>query len=324
MVAGLSGTVRPRLLLTVGSGDAGHPLPDARSVAAGEQALAIARAAEAGDLLLMLISGGASALLEVPAAGLTIEDLRETVATLLRSGAPIHEINAARRQLSRVKGGQLAEATRASVVTLAISDVVGDDPAVIGSGPTVPAPGSEAHGRCTTKVIGRLRDAIDGAARAASARGYATHVIPEPIVGPARDAGRRLIAEALKVLRDRSGPVCVLAGGETTVTVTGQGRGGRNQECALAMAQALAGLDRHIVAASIGTDGIDGPTDAAGALVDPTTIARGRARGLDPDRHLDDNNSYAFFDALGDLVRTGPTGTNVGDLQIILRRTPNS
>lgn len=315
-----SGVGRVRHVLRVGPSDAAHPVPDGRSVAAGERALAMAAATGGDDLLLVLLSGGASAMLEAPAPGTTLEDLRHTVAELLRSGETIGEINAVRRRLSRIKGGRLAAAAAGPVLTLAISDVVGDDPAVIGSGPTVSDPGAPPRPRTTFRIIGGLGEALDGAARCAADLGYRVHRLDEPIVGEARNAAGRLIAAAAAVSRDPGDarPLCVLAGGETTVTVRGRGRGGRNQELALALAPLLATLGGHVMAASVGTDGVDGPTDAAGAVVDDTTLARAARAGLDINHYLNDNNSYAFFDVLGDLIRAGSTGTNVGDLQTIL------
>jgi glycerate 2-kinase len=243
------------------------------------------------------------------------------------------------------------------VLTLAVSDVVGDDLSAIGGGPTVPdettfaaalgvleeyggagsypvpvvarlehgagghvpetpKPGDPALARSDARVIGGRHAALDGARVVAEALGYAVRVIEEPIVGEARVAGAALVSRAVKARA--ATPFCILAGGETTVRVTGSGNGGRNQECALAMAEPLRDLGAPAVAASVGTDGIDGPTDAAGAVVDMTTLARARAAGLDARSYLNDNNTYAFFTQLDDLIRTGPTNTNVGDVQVIL------
>jgi glycerate 2-kinase len=233
--------------------------------------------------------------------------------------------------------------------------VIGDDPSVIASGPTVadastyrdafevvqqfggesayppavlerlhrardetPKPGDASLARASTTVIGSRVDAMIGAASEARARGYDVVTVDEPITGEARIAAAGHLRAALAMTEARPGPVCVVSSGETTVRVTGRGRGGRNQELALAMAQPLAERNLHALVASVGTDGIDGPTDAAGALVDTTTLERSRARGLNPEPFLADNNAYAFFEALGDLIQTGPTGTNVGDLQAIL------
>ncbi len=337
-----------------------HPVPDYRSVAAAQAALAAATAATTQDLLFMLLSGGASAMMALPAAGVSLDDKRLTSQRLLQSGAEVHALNTVRKHLSAIKGGWLAAATHASVVTLAVSDVVGDEPSAIGSGPTVPdtttfaealdvleryggtraypaavvqrlrngangivadtpKPGDARLASSTVRVIGGSRTAVDGARAAAERLGYAVRIIDEPVVGEARLAGDALIEAATLPPAQAVGPICVLAAGETTVHVVGGGSGGRNQECALGMVRRLNRCDRPAVAASVGTDGVDGPTDAAGAVVDTTTLSRAIAAGLDaPERYLDDNDSYRFFDRLDDLIRTGPTNTNVGDLQVIL------
>ena len=358
MIRGLGDATRYAGILRVGIEDAAHPEPDGRSLDAARRALATAALAGADEVLLVLLSGGASSLLALPAAGITLPDKRETIRRLLLAGAPIADLNAVRKHISAIKGGQLAAATRAEVVTLIVSDVVGDDVSVIASGPTVPdpttfatalnvlehyggaatypaavvarlgrgaagqieetpKPGGLALTRTTTQVVGSVRDAIDGAARAAAGRGYAVHVIGPHTIGESRAAAARVVDAAAALPRNDTG-LCVIAGGETTVTVRGGGRGGRNQELALAMVPLVGRLGASVAAASFGTDGIDGPTDAAGACVDTTTLERAQRAGLAPARYLDDNNSYEFFNALGDLIRTGPTGTNVGDLQIIL------
>ena len=337
-----------------------HPVPDARSVAAARAVLDVAGAADGGDLLLLLLSGGASALMALPAEGVSLEDKQRTGERLLQEGAEIHALNTVRKHLSAIKGGQLAAAAGGSVLTLAVSDVVGDDVSVIGSGPSVadattfgdalrqldryggrggypeavvrrltagvsgaipetPQIGDPRIARSDVHVIGNCRSAVAGASSVAQALGYVVHVIEEPVVGEARLASYRLVDVAARMAQVPGTPLCILAAGETTVRVTGTGKGGRNQECALAMARGLAILGTDAVAASIGTDGVDGPTDAAGGIVDSTTVTRAVAAGLGlPERYLDDNNSYVLLDRLGDLVRTGPTGTNVGDLQIIL------
>jgi glycerate-2-kinase len=336
----------------------GHPMPTPGSIAAGRRALEIARATAAGELLVVLLSGGASALLEFPAEGVSLADLQATTSRLLRAGADIAALNAVRKHLSQVKGGRLASAARGRTIALVVSDVVGDDLAVIASGPTVADPstyadalavlerfgGCGAYPRCvvtaleegvaglrpetakaasgvlaraTTAIVGSRRDAIDGARREAFARGYDVTIESAPVVGEARVAAQVLLG---RIHAHAAGPKrCLLSGGETTVTVTGTGKGGRNQELALALAGPLAGVQAAVVVASVGTDGIDGPTDAAGAFVDSTTAARARAAGLaHPDAFLGDNNAYAFFQAVGDLVMTGPTGTNVGDIQVVM------
>lgn len=340
--------------------DTGHPLPNDASVAAAERAMAIASGACDTDLLLVLLSGGASAKLAQPAAGVTLEDKRATVERLLMAGAPIGEMNVVRKHLSAVKGGQLAAATAARVLTLAVSDVVGDDLSSIASGPTVadastfaqaldvlerygglgrfpasvaarlrdgaagriaetPKPGDPRLAHADARIIGNRMTAMAGARAAAAARGYHVVVIDDPIVGEARGQGAALISRAVQLRAARPvAPLCVISSGETTVRVTGTGKGGRNQELVLGMLPHLASLGANVAAASVGTDGIDGPTDAAGALVDSTTAARAAAAGLGPDSFLNNNDAYTFFARLGDLIVTGSTATNVGDLQVLL------
>jgi len=360
---------------------AAHPVPDDRSVAAARAVLGIATAAHDRDLLVLLLSGGASALMALPAAGISLEDKQRTSRRLLTEGAEVHALNAVRKHLSAIKGGQLAAAAGGAVLTLAVSDVVGDDLSAIGSGPTAPDVTTFAdalaeldrHGgldgypaavvarltggatgaipetpkagdprlsRSTARVIGGARTAINGARAAAESRGYVVHVMEEPVTGEARLAAHRLLEAASRAVKapaasDPAGtadprraartltvggrPLCILAAGEMTVRVAGRGKGGRNQECALAMARGLEAVGKAVVAASIGTDGVDGPTDAAGGIVDTTTLVRAEAADIGPpERYLEDNNSYAFLDGIGDLIRTGPTNTNVGDLQVIL------
>jgi len=339
-----------------------HPLPDERSVAAGRRALEVARRTDPDETLVVLLSGGASALMAVPAGTLTLEDKRTAVNALLKGGADITALNTIRKHLSAVKGGRLAAAASGPTVCLAISDVVGDDLSVIGSGPTVPDPSTyrdawryiEQFGvenlltkaardylrdglqgtiaetpkandpnlaRSMTRVIGGRFDAMNGAADAARALGYDVIMREEPVVGDARTAGPILLEQARTLAAGRARPVAVIASGETTVKVVGRGKGGRNQEMALSLAKALAGESADIAMGSIGTDGIDGPTDAAGAYVDNTTMARARPQSLDADAFLADNNAYAFFQSLSDLIMTGPSTTNVGDIQVVLFRT---
>ena len=339
-----------------------HPVPDSSSIAAAREVLEVARGARSSDLLLVLLSGGASAMMALPAEGISLDDKRRTSQQLLQAGAEVHALNAVRKHLSAIKGGHLAAATRGSVLTLAVSDVVGDDPSAIGSGPTVPdsttfahaletlerhgdtkaypaavvqrllkgargeiaetlKPGDPRLARATAHVIGSARTAANGARLAAEELGYRVHMVDEPVTGDARAAGHALIETASRLRPPDSGgePLCIVAAGETTVRVVGPGWGGRNQECALGMARRLNTFGRRAVGASIGTDGVDGPTDAAGAVVDTTTVSRAMTAGLDaPERYLDNNDSYRFFERLGDLIRTGPTNTNVGDLQVIL------
>ena len=334
----------------------GHPTPTAESEAAGRYALALAGRPD--DELIVLISGGASALMAVPAEGLTLEDKRRTTAQLLRAGADIESLNTVRKHLSAIKGGWLA-ARAGACRTLAISDVVGDDQSVIASGPTVadastfeqalavieryggaslypaaviahlragaagridetPKPGDPRLDRASASVIGGRRDAMAGAAREAERRGYHASIVEDPVVGEARSAAVAFVRTMLARAEGLPRPLCLVSSGETTVHVTGRGRGGRNQEFAVAAADVLAHGRTTAVVGSVGTDGVDGPTDAAGGVADATTAARARAAGLDLRRYLDDNDAYAALDALGDLVKTGPTGTNVGDLQVLL------
>jgi len=336
-----------------------HPEPGDGSHEAGRRALSVARGAGQDDELLVLLSGGASALMACPADGITLDDKRRTTSVLLRSGADIYALNTVRKHLSAIKGGWLAAATAASCRTLAVADVVGDDLSVIGSGPTVadattfaaaravleqygglgaypvavvdrvtrgvagelaetPKPGDARLARATAEVVGSRHDAMRGAADAARARGFDVRVIEAPITGEARVAARRHLDAVTRSPWAQHRPLCVLSSGETTVTVRGTGRGGRNQEFALAGAGPLASMGGTVMLASVGTDGVDGPTDAAGAIVDRSTIARAREAGFDAEAVLADDNAYELLDRIGDLVRTGPTDTNVGDLQVLL------
>jgi len=337
----------------------GHPIPDAGSERGGRRALELAASLRDRETLLVLLSGGASALMAVPADGITLADKQRTTAQLLRAGADIYALNTIRKHLSAIKGGWLADRAAGRVRTYVISDVVGDDVSVIASGPTVfdastfddarglidrfggagafPAPvvdrldrGVRGDIRDTPKaavghavaptiaVIGSRRNAMAGAAARAAALGYEVLRLDDAVVGDAREAAVSHVRAVLARAADLRRPACVVSSGETTVRVTGSGRGGRNQEFALAGAEPLAHAGGEAMLASVGTDGVDGPTDAAGAIADTTTLDRARRANLSPAQFLHDNNSYAFFDPLGDLVRTGPTGTNVGDLQVIL------
>lgn len=343
-----------------------HPLPDATSVEAGDRALALAREVSRRDeRLVVLLSGGASAMFDALADGITLDDSRALTEFLLRSGLPIADMNAIRKHVSAIKGGQLAAAAGRSI-TYAISDVhspIENDPAVIGSGPTVADPttfadalralkgdtgGSNREATVPAPVLARLErgargglaetpkpgdprlvdtpfvlagsrsDAMDGAAAEAARLGYHVERIGPPTIGEAGVAGRAFV-ELAHARAERVGKAtCVIASGETTVTLgNATGTGGRNQEFALAAALAMARLGL-VALASVGTDGVDGPTSAAGAVVDATTIARAQALGLDPTATLARHDSYPFFKAMGDLVVTGPTGTNVGDVQVFL------
>jgi len=339
--------------------EAGHPFATDASVTGAGLALDIAADVPADGCLVCLLSGGASALMAAPVDGLTLEAKQRAVAHVMTGGADITALNAVRKHLSRVKGGRLAAACRGTVVTYAISDVIGDDLSVIGSGPCVPdwstwadaadavrryggweglevsvrrvleaglagtlaetpKSGDARLARASAEVIGGRRQAMAGAARAAAARGYTALVIDAPVSGEARAAARAWWTAVSAELAEPGRPVAIVSSGETTVRVRGTGRGGRNQEFALALAETIAGVAAPLVLASVGTDGIDGPTDAAGALVDGGTRNRAAGRGLDAARALAANDSYAYFDAAGDLVRTGPSGTNVGDLQVLL------
>ena len=329
--------------------EAGHPLPDEVGRATTERFLSLAKNLTADDLLLFLISGGASSLLVKPADGLNLDDKQAITHDLLKSGAPIDEINCLRKHLSAVKGGRLAEAAfPARVATLAISDVPGDDPAVIGSGPTVGDPTtcldaltiSDRLGidlpplaraalieskwesvnpddptlaTTTFELIARPADSQNAAADAARNAGLYPTLLGDNIEGEARDLGLKHGRLALT-----AAPGVILSGGETTVTLTGKpGRGGRNCEYLLSLAIALDGAP-NIHAIACDTDGIDGTEDAAGAIIGPDTLARAKASGLDATFMLDRHDSYTFFNVLGDLVKTGPTLTNVNDFRAIL------
>jgi hydroxypyruvate reductase len=340
--------------------DAGHPVPTDGSVRGARRALEIAGRTARGDLMLVLLSGGGSALMALPAEGVALGDKQDTVRRLLDSGADIYELNTVRKHLSAIKGGRLAAAASGHTHTLAVSDVVGDDLSVIASGPTVPdastfaqalavldqrggrtafpaavvrrleagvagrvpdtpAPGDPELARAVATVIGSQRGALEDAARAARDCGFTVLVIDQPVTGEARDAAAAHLQRVAALVRGVPRPVCVLSSGETTVTVRGRGRGGRNQEFACAAIRHLEGLGPRVVLGSLGTDGIDGPTDAAGATADSSTMARAAAAGLaPPEAFLLENDTYTYFEALGDLIRTGPTRTNVGDLQITL------
>jgi glycerate-2-kinase len=341
---------------------AGHPVPTETSVAAGRRVLEVVGHTGPDGVVLVLLSGGASAASAVPVTGLTLADKIGATEALLRGGVAIAETNCVRKHLSAIKGGRLAAVSGAAIVTLAVSDVVGpvaDDPAVIGSGPTAPdpttyadalavadspavrpyfpvparsvlergcrgqlpetpKPGDPRLGKSVVRVIGNRMDAVRAAADEAEALGYTVAIVDKPIVGEARHATMIHQDVVRQVARGLRRPGCIVSAGESTVTVTGPGRGGRNQEFALAAVRAVGEADDDLLLASVGTDGIDGPTDAAGAIVDRSTLRRALAHGLDPMVSLDRNDSYPFFDTLGDLVRTGPTTTNVGDLQIVL------
>lgn len=340
-------------LATVAVRVAGHPIPDQRGLRATDELCRLLAAAN-DQPVLCLISGGASSLLVRPQAPVTLAEKMEANRLLLASGADITEVNSVRKHLSRVKGGGLLRVAEARpIVSLVLSDVVGDDPSVIGSGPTTPDPSTFADARgvmrryaiadhvapavrsvldrgaegripetvkpghpeakgAATLVIGNNRLALAAAAAEARRLGYEPLVDATPLRGDTTSTARQW----LHGVRDRiaGSPACAIAGGETTVVVRGAGRGGRNQEFALALVEPLAGASAAVLSA--GTDGIDGPTDAAGAFVDGDSLQRAQAMGLDPRAALADNDSHRFFGQLGDLLSCGPTGTNVMDIKL--------
>lgn len=375
MAAALEGVVGPRLdggLVVVKYGHAvptrsievaegGHPLPDRHGQAAATRLLRLVSGLTPDDLLVVLLSGGASSLLPVPSPGLGLRDKQATTRWLVRSGATIREVNVVRKHLSAIKGGRLAAATNATILSLILSDVIGDDLGAIGSGPTAPdpstyeearlilhryglwhrvggrvqahlsagiagarpetpKPGDPVFSRVSHHIIGNGSQAVAATARAARQCGLRPLLLTTSLTGEAKEAaklfgavGREIASTGRPVPR----PACVLAGGELTVTVRGRGQGGRAQEFALAAAGEIAGL-AGIWVAGFGTDGTDGPTDAAGAVVDGQTVERARRVGLDPAAMLERNDAYAFFKQVGGQITTGPTGTNVNDLYLLL------
>ena len=342
--------------------EASHPVPDERGVAGTLEVLKLLQGAGKHDLVLCLISGGGSALLIAPAEGISLPDKQATTRSLLACGATIHEINTIRKHLSRAKGGQLARAAHpAGVLSLILSDVVGDDLDVIGSGPTVPdrssfqdtldifkrydiwdripvsvrkrvsqgvrgtlpetpKPGDPAFSGCVQVLVGSCLRALTAAAESAERLGYRGLILSSKVEGEAREVAKAFASIGKEVLSSHhplKPPACLLTGGETTVTIQGDGRGGRNQEFVLAGAIALDGTDRIVVLAG-GTDGTDGPTDAAGAIADGATISKAKALGMNPHAFLKRSDSYHFFKPLGDLILTGPTRTNVMDVYMLL------
>ncbi|MBS0183693.1 MAG: glycerate kinase [Nitrospira sp.] len=341
--------------------EASHPIPDRAGLQATRRLLQLTQHLTSRDLLIVLLSGGASSLLPAPVAGVTLTDKQRTTRLLLRSGATINEINVVRKHLSLVKGGGLAMSTRAKVVTLLLSDVIGDDLGSIGSGPTagdastfadavevlqqyrcwhaVPAavrrylcqgrkgdapetlkPGSRRLRSVQHHIIGNNRMMLEAVARAAQQAGLHTKLVSHPIMGEARVAAKQL-TDFVKTITEGPGhlmrPCCVVAGGETTVTVTGHGKGGRAQEFAASAAFEIAGLPNTWVMA-LGTDGTDGPTDAAGAIVSGSTVVRAKKLAIDLRSSLNKHNTYPALKALGCHIHTGPTGTNVNDLYLVL------
>jgi hydroxypyruvate reductase len=329
--------------------EAGHPMPDAAGTAAAQRIMALVQGLTADDLVLALISGGGSALLSLPPGGIALADKQAVNKALLNRGAPISEINCVRKHLSAIKGGRLAIAAQpARVVSLIVSDVPGDDPATVASGPTVPdasslaearailakygivpppavtahlnrpdsetpKPGDPRFAHVENRVIATARGSLEAAASVARQAGIPPIILGDDIEGEARTVA----AEQARLALARREPCVLLSGGETSVTVRGSGRGGRNAEYLLALAIAL---DGHpgIHAIACDTDGIDGTEDNAGALLSPDSLARARGLGLEARTMLDDNDGYRFFSALGDLVVTGPTRTNVNDFRAIL------
>lgn len=345
---------------------AGHPLPDDNGLAATRAVRDLVTKAAATDLVVCLLSGGASALLPAPAAGISLAEKLSTTELLLGCGAGIQEINCVRKHLSTLKGGGLARLVAPrKLLTLVLSDVVGDPLDVIASGPTVadptsfaeamavvgryqllqrlpaavrrhleqgcvgripetPKPGDACFAGQRVQLVGSNSQSLAAAAAAAMRLGYTPLVLTSSLTGETRQVAAVHAAIARELVTSGHPlppPVCLLSGGETTVTLRGSGRGGRNQEFALAAALGIAKLT-DVVILSGGTDGTDGPTDAAGAIVDGSTLQRARQLGLDPERHLQHNDAYPFFAALGDLLITGPTNTNVMDLQLVLAGKP--
>ena len=343
---------------------AGHPVPDARGAQAAEAVLALARDLGRDDLLLVLLSGGASALLPAPVAGVGLAEKAALTGRLMRAGATIHELNTVRKHLSQIKGGGLARAAApARVACLVLSDVVGDDPSTIASGPTVPdpttyadaievlrgrgvweetpaairrhleaglraeapetaKPGDPLFARVMTRIVGNNAVAVAAAEREARRHGLRARVLTTRLEGEAREASRVLVSvlrECVESGRPLAPPLCLLAGGETTVTVRGPGRGGRNQEIAVAAVDPLSSFPAHAVVASIATDGVDGASDAAGGVVDQETAREAAGLSLAPAAaFLAASDSTSFLGPVGGLIVTGPTGTNVVDLTVLL------
>lgn len=344
--------------------EAGHPLPDERGVEGTDKILSLVREAEETDLLFSLISGGGSALLVRPAPGIPLEEKKTLTRSLLTCGAGIDEINAVRKHISSVKGGQMARAAMpATVVNLMLSDVVGDRMDIIASGPFVPdrstfrdawdiltkyglrdvsktilchitegmegripetpKGGDPAFGRVHNLILGSNILALEAAQEKAGSFGYNSLILSSMIEGEAREVARvhvGILKEILRTGRPIPLPACLISGGETTVTIRGNGLGGRNQEFCLAAAMELDGLPARAVVLSGGTDGDDGPTPAAGAIVDPLTVWRGKEAGLSASEFLRQNDAYHFLEKTGDLLITGPTGTNVMDVRLVLVR----
>jgi len=336
----------------------GHPIPDENSYKHAREMFRLCNEAQEDDLFINVVSGGASSLLSFPAGEITLEDKRYTTSLLLKSGATIEEINTVRKHLSKIKGGQLARvAFPATMLTLILSDVVGDDLSTIASGMTAPDPTTfddayrviekyrlekllpdtvlarlrrgiegkiaetpkaddECFQRTDNIIIGSNRIALKAIEDCAKELGYEAGILTDELKGEARAVGKNFAARAKELVKSKA-KACLIAGGETSVTVVGHGKGGRNTEMALAAAIALDGTP-DVVFLSAGTDGTDGETDAAGAIADGATLLRARTLGLVANEHLQNNDSYNFFKFVGDLVITGTTNTNVMDIQILL------
>ena len=334
--------------------EGGHPIPDARSLHAGERVLEFVSSLNEDDTLVCLISGGGSALVTAPYEGISLEDLQSLTSLLLSCGARIDEINTIRRHLDRIKGGGLARETKAKIISLILSDVIGNPLEAIASGPTAPDPTtsedalailekyliteSRRHGdlflnsmtqclrgsenirpkdfdlsRVQNIIIGDNRLAALAALEQAEREGFHAEILTNELQGEAREVGVKLAKQLREEISKRPRPFCLIAGGETTVTIKGNGKGGRNQELALASVEELKDM-QNVMLISLATDGDDGPTDAAGAVVTSDSAQRAESLGLSAADHLSRNDAYPFFAALGDLIKTGPTGTNVNDL----------
>ena len=349
--------------------EGGHPIPDARSIRAGERVLEFVSSLGEEDTLVCLISGGGSALVTAPYEGISLEDLQSLTSLLLSCGARIDEINTIRRHLDRVKGGGLVRATKAKIISLILSDVIGNRLEAIASGPTAPDPTtsedalkilekyfpgltvalyeddkSRVHrdvlnsvtqclrgskesdtlkphdpifARVQNIIIGDNHLAAVAALQQAKKEGFYAEILSNQLQGEAREVGLRLARQLRDEISKRSGPFCLIAGGETTVTLKGNGKGGRNQELALATVTELGGL-QDVMLIALATDGDDGPTDSAGAVVTGESAQRAESLGMHAADYLSRNDAYPFFDALSDLLKTGPTGTNVNDLIFLI------
>ena len=339
--------------------EGGHPIPDARSLGAGERVIEFVSALDEEDTLVCLISGGGSALITAPYEDISLEHIQSLTSLLLSCGARIDEINTIRRHLDRLKGGGVVRATKAKIISLILSDVIGNPLEAIASGPTAPDPTTREDAlavitkyhledqipspirqslnkspeilkpndttfkRVQNRIIGDNHLAALAALEQAKQEDFHAEVLTNELQGEAREVGMRLAMQLRAEVSKRSQPFCLIAGGETTVTIKGNGKGGRNQELALAAVNELSGL-KDVVLITLATDGDDGPTDAAGAIVTGETSQRAESLGLRAAAYLSSNNAYSFFSALGDLIKTGPTGTNVNDLIFLIGGIKNS